>query len=257
VALVGQTGFSINSIDRTADPCTNFYQFACGTWIKNNPIPPEYSRWGRFNELADRNQRILKDILETSSAKTTRTPVEQKIGDYYQACMDTATIEKNGTAPLKPYLQQISGIKDKKEVGDVVGKFHLEGIGGFFGVGAGPDYNNSKMTIVHAAEGGLTLPDRDYYLKDDPKSVDIRERYITHVQKMFELLGYTQDRAQAAAKSVMAIETALAKPAADRVSRRNPLTRNHPTEIMAFVSSAPSFNWIGYRAQWACRASTT
>lgn len=245
-ALFAQTGFSTNSIDRTADPCTNFYQFACGNWIKTNPIPPEYSRWGRFNELADRNQRILKDILETSSAKTTRTPIEQKIGDYYQACMDTAAIEKNGTAPIKPYLQQINGMSNKKDVGEVVGKLHLEGIGGFFGVAAGADYNNSKMTIVHAVEGGLTLPDRDYYLKDDPKSGDIREKYVTHVQKMFELLGYTQERAQAAAKTVMAVETALAKPAADRVSRRNPLTRNHPTEIMAFISSAPSFNWIGY-----------
>src|SRR3954447_15578564 len=123
-SVVAQSGgFSITSIDKSVDPCTNFYQFACGTWIKTNPVPSDQPRWGRFNELQERNERILKDILETSSAKTTRSPVEQKIGDYYQACMDEAAIEKLGTNPLKPYLQQISGLKDKKDVGELVGKF--------------------------------------------------------------------------------------------------------------------------------------
>jgi len=245
-ALAQTTGFSIASMDKTADPCTNFYQYACGSWMKANPIPAEYSRWGRFNELSDRNQRILKDILETSSARTTRSAIEQKIGDYYQACMDEAGIEKAGTAPLKPFLDRITGIKEKKDVADVVGKMHREGIGAFFGLGAGADYNNSKMTIVHAAEGGLSLPDRDYYLKEDAKSADIRKKYEQHVQKMFVLLGYSEEKAGAAAKTVLAVETALAKPAADRVARRNPLSRNHPTDVMAFIGSAPSFNWIGY-----------
>lgn len=245
-ALAQNSGFSIANVDKSIDPCTNFYQYACGTWIKNNPIPPEYSRWGRFSELLDRNQRILKDILETSSAKSTRTAGEQKIGDYYQSCMDEAGIETKGIEPLKPYLDRIASINEKKDLGEVVGRMQQEGINVLFGMGAGADYNNSKMTIVHAAEGGLTLPDRDYYLKDDPKSADIRSKYVAHITKMFELLGHTKEQAASEAKAVLAVETALAKPAADRVSRRNPLTRNHPTAVHEFILMSPSFNWIGF-----------
>ncbi|MBC7928806.1 MAG: M13 family metallopeptidase [Bryobacteraceae bacterium] len=233
-------------MDKSASPCQDFYQYACGSWIKANPIPPGYARWGRFDELNERNQRILRDILETSSAKTTRSPVEQKIGDYFQSCMDEAGIEAQGTDPLKPYLQQIAGIKDRKDIAEVVGKLQQEGIAAFFALNAAADYNNSRMVIVHAAEGGLTLPDRDYYLKDDARSVELRTKYVAHVQKMFQLSGQTEEKATAAAASVMALETALARPAADIVSRRNPLMRNHPSDVMTFIALAPSFNWIGY-----------
>jgi endothelin-converting enzyme/putative endopeptidase len=239
-------GFSLQNIDKSVDPCDNFYQFACGTWIRSNPIPADQSRWGRFNALAERNQRILKDILETSSAKTTRTPIEQKIGDYYQACMDEAGIEAKGLAPLKPELERIASVKDKNELGELLAHLHLRGMGVLFGIGAGADAKNSKMTIVQTAEGGLTLPDRDYYLKEDPKSVEIRGKFTDHVAKMFELTGYSKERANAAAQTVLAIETALAKPAADRVSRRNPLKRYHKMTTEEFLALAPSFNWHAF-----------
>jgi len=246
-ALFAQnTGFSVGNMDKSVNPCENFYQYACGNWIKSNPIPAEYSRWGRFNELQERNQRILKDILETSSAKTTRSPIEQKIGDYYQSCMDEAGIEKAGIAPLQPYLKMIADAKNKGDLGELVGKLHREGVGGLFGVGAGADYNNSKMTIVHAAEGGLTLPDRDYYLSEDAKSVAIRAKYVAHLTAMFKLMGYGTEKSAASANAVMTLETALAKPAADRVARRNPLSRNHPMGVIEFAMMSSSFNWRGY-----------
>ena len=241
-----QPGFSISAIDKSVSPCEDFYQYACGNWNKANPIPPDQSRWGRFNELLERNQRTLKDILETASAKAARTPVEQKIGDYYMACMDEKAIEEKGAAPLKPYLDKIAQVADKQALGALVGDLHNLGAGAFFSAGAAPDYKNSKMTIVHAAEGGLGLPDRDYYLKTDAKSVELRTKYVDHIAKMFTLLGHSAEQAAAEAKSVLAIETALAKATMDRVERRNPLKRYHPTSVDDFVALTPSFDWRGY-----------
>src|SRR5688572_14608154 len=142
--------------------------------MKANPIPSDQSRWGRFNELQERNLQMLKDILETASAKkSNRSAVEQKIGDYYMACMDEKGIEQKGATPLKRYLDEIAKIDSKRDLGSAVAELHNLGAGVFFSMGASPDYKNSKMTIVHAAEGGLGLPDRDYYLKTDAKSVEI------------------------------------------------------------------------------------
>ena len=244
---LAQSGFSIAAIDKTVSPCEDFYQYACGNWNRSNPIPSDQSRWGRFNELLERNQRTLKDILETASAKgPNRTPVEQKIGEYYMACMDEKGTEQKGTAPLKPYLDKIASIEDKRALAPSLAELHNLGADGFFSIGAGPDYKNSKMTIVHASEGGLGLPDRDYYLKTDPKSAELRTKYVEHVTKMFTLLGHSAEQAAAEAKSVLAIETALAKATMDRVERRNPLKRYHPTSIDDFVALTPSFNWRGY-----------
>jgi putative endopeptidase len=242
----GQTGFSPAAMDKSVNPCNDFYQYACGSWMKANPVPSDQSRWGRFNELQERNITTLKDILETSSAKSTRTPVEQKIGDYYAACLDEKGIEQKGTAPLKPYLDQIAAIDSRDALAAALGRLHKVRVDGFFSVGAGPDFKNSKLVIAHVGEGGLSLPDRDYYLNTDAKSVELRDKYVAHVTNMFKLLGYPEDKAAASAKVVLRIETELAKPAMDRVARRNPLNRYHPMSGEEFARLTPSFRWEAY-----------
>ncbi|HYO84764.1 MAG TPA: M13 family metallopeptidase N-terminal domain-containing protein, partial [Bryobacteraceae bacterium] len=245
-AATAQTGFSVAAIDKSVEPCNDFYRYACGNWIRSNPIPSDQSRWGRFNELQDRNLNILKDILETAAAKTQRSAVEQKIGDYYSSCMDEKGVETKGTAPLKPVLDRLVAVKEKKDFAEEIARLQKVGAPVFFAVGGGADYKNSKVNIAHAVEGGLTLPDRDYYLKDDPRSAGIRKAYGEHVTKMFSLLGYSQDQATAATRAVLKIETELATATMDRVARRNPLNRYHMTSLIDFVGLAPSFNWRGY-----------
>lgn len=246
-SALAQTGFSVGSIDTSVQACTDFYGYACGNWVKKNPTPPEYSRWGRFAELEERNFASLKDILETAAAKSTnRTPVEQKIGDYYASCMAGQAIDAEGAAPLKPLLDRIAGVKNKFDVAPLVAELQRIGANVFFRSGAGPDYKNSKMNIAHVNEGGLGLPDRDYYLKTDARSEEIRKAYGAHIQKMFDLAGYSEAAAAAAAKQVMEIETALAKSTMDRVARRNPLNRYHMMDVETFAEMSPSFDWEAY-----------
>lgn len=243
----GQVGFSTQAIDRSVEPCTNFYQFACGTWMKNNAIPSDQSRWGRFNELSERNSNILKDILETAAAKTgTRPVLDQKIGDYYSSCMDEKAIEARGTAPLQPELERIETLKNKKDMAEEVARLQKMGADVFFALGAAPDYKNSKLVIPQAGEGGQSLPDRDYYLSADPRSVEIRDKFLSHVTRMFELLGYEKERAASSAKAVLALETELAQASMDRVARRNPNNRYHPMSLWEFAALAPSFDWMKY-----------
>ena len=243
-AFAQYTGFSVNNIDKSVSPCTDFFEYACGNWNRNNPIPADQSRWGRFNELSERNQTLLKDILETSSAKKQRSAVEQKIGDYYSSCMDEKAIEAKGAAPLKPELDRIAAMKDKTELPAEMARLARVGAGAFFGAGVAPDYKNSKMMIAHAGQGALTLPDRDYYLKTDPKSTDIRNKYQAHVTRMLELLEYPNP--QGAAKNVVDLETQIAKANMDRVALRNPLNRYHMMTWKEFTTLAPSFNFDRY-----------
>lgn len=241
-----QTGFSPAAMDKSVNPCSDFYQYACGNWMKANAIPSDQSRWGRFNELQERNITTLKDILETSAAKSTRSAVEQKIGDYYATCMDEKGTEQRGTAPLKPWLDQIAAIDSKSSLAGTLAQLHKVGAQGLFSVGAAPDFKNSKLVIEQVGEGGLSLPDRDYYLKTDAKSVELRDKFVAHVSRMFRLLGYQEERATAAAKTVLNIETELAKATMDRVARRNPLNRYHPMTGEEFAGLTPSFDWEAY-----------
>src|SRR5215472_2255760 len=238
--------FDIDAMDKTADPCVDFYQFSCGGWIKNNPIPPDQAIWGRFSELFERNRAELREILEKAAKATQRTPNEQKIGDYYASCMDEDAINKKGIAVLKEPFDRINSVKDKSDLTGLIAHLHSHGIDVFFQFGSGADFKNAKEVIAQADQGGLSLPDRDYYLKDDAKSVELRKQFVEHVANMFKLLGDAPDKAAAEANAVMSIETALAKGSMDRVERREPEKIYHKLSTQEWQALSPSLSWPKY-----------
>jgi putative endopeptidase len=260
-ALLGQTNkdkknagaqltpvFDPSAIDSTADACVDFYQYACGTWLAKNPIPPDRPEWARFDELEERNIAILRDILEKAAVNSPkRSPLEQKIGDYYAACMDEAAIEKKGIAPIKPELDRIAALADKDGLPEEVARLQRAGAGVMFLFSSQQDFKNANSMIALADQGGLGLPERDYYLKDDQKSVETRQKYVEHVTKMFQLLGDSQERAAARAQVVMNIETALATGSLDVVTRRDPAKIYHKTRREELEASLdPSFGWAKF-----------
>ncbi|HLN00293.1 MAG TPA: M13 family metallopeptidase [Bryobacteraceae bacterium] len=242
--------FDPSALDSTADPCVDFYQYACGTWLAKNPIPPDRPEWARFDELEERNLAILREILEKAAVNSPkRSPIEQKIGDYYAACMDEAAIEKKGIEPIKPELDRIAALSDNNLLADEVAHLQRAGANVLFLFTSQQDYKNANAMIALADQGGLGLPERDYYLKDDQKSVETRQKYLEHVTKMFQLLGDSPERAAARAQAVMSIESALATGSLDVVSRRDPARIYHKTRREELVLSlAPSFAWPKYLA---------
>ena len=239
--------FDVNAMDKTADPCKDFYQFACGNWLKSNPIPADQASWGRFNELAERNRETLHQILEQAAKPVPgRDPDTQKIGDYYAACMDEKALDAKGLAPLQPELDRIRNLSDKAQLPGLIAHLHHMGIGALFDFSSGQDFKDSSKVVAQLDQAGLGLPDRDYYLKDDPKSVEIRQKYLAHVQRMFELAGEKPDVAKAHAQTVMRIETALARGSLDRVSRRDPDKIYHPMTKAELQALTPAFKWDQY-----------
>ncbi|MEP6535240.1 MAG: M13 family metallopeptidase [Bryobacteraceae bacterium] len=236
-----KSGFDVNAIDKKTDPCVDFYQYACGNWLANNPIPPDQSTWGRFSELHERNQRILKDILETSAAKTNRPAAEVKLGDYYGACMDERGINAKGTSALKPELDRINALSDKAGIAEEVARLQRLGVNALFRTESAQDLRNASEVIAELDQGGLGLPERDYYLKSDAKSGETRKEYVAHLQRIFELLGDSAEVAARKAATVMRIETALAKGSMDIVSRRDPEKLYHRMSTADLAALAPSF----------------
>ena len=240
-------GFSPDMLDKTIDPCTDFYAYACSKWQAQNPIPSDRSSWGRFNELQERGENIIRDILEKYSANDPkRTANQQKIGDYYQGCMDESAINKEGTGPLKAEMKAITALKSKKDLAQEAIRLHRLGVNVLFSFGSDQDFKDATQVIAEADQGGLSLPDKDYYLKDDAKSVDLRKKYGDHVEKMFELLGDPADKSAAEAKTVLETETLLAKGALDRTSRREPTKVYHKMTAKELAALSPDFGWNVY-----------
>jgi len=238
--------FDLSSIDKTADPCTDFYAYACGNWRKNNPIPASEARWGSFNTLADTNNYKVYEELK-AAADNPKTPLQKKYGDYFAACMNTDLADKLGAKPIQPELDLIAKFDDKKKIALL--DLELEeraGAGTLIGVGVGQDQKDSSKQILQTGQGGLSLPDRDYYLATDERSLKIRGQYVEHVTKMFVLLGDSQEQAAKEAADVMRIETALAQGSMSRVEMRDPANRYHLMTIAQAQALSPDFDWNAY-----------
>ena len=238
----------VTAMDRTIDPCVNFFAYSCGGWIKKNPIPPDQSSWDTYSKMQDENLVQLRSILETASAADAkRNAVDQKIGDYYASCTDEKVIDAKAADPLKPSLERIAKISSKAELAGVAAAMIDDNV--LFRFESTQDPHAADQVIANADQGGLGLPDRDYYLKDDPKSVELRTGYLAHVQKMFELLGDKPETAAAEARTVMNIETGLAKGSMTRVERRDPKALDHKMTSAEFEKIAPAFQWQVYFAK--------
>ena len=248
-------------IDRDLNPCSDFYQYSCSKWLKTNPIPSDQPGWGTFNSLALWNVAAVRETLEqASSAAAKRTMVERKVGDYYAACVDDAAIDRAGLSPLQPMLDRIAKLNDKARLAELIAYIHqrirpanlnfidAQYQGVLFGIYAEPDFDNAKVTLAAVDQSGMNLPAREFYLKDDDKSKQIRDQYVKHVAHMLALSGEAPAQAMSDAQSVLAIETALAHAAMDIVLRRDPKNQNNKMTLAQVQALTPSFNWTIYLA---------
>jgi putative endopeptidase len=243
--------FDVSNLDKTVSPCSNFHDFAAGGWIEKNPIPPAYTRWGTFNLLQDHNEEVMHQILEDASKnpKSSTDANWQKIGDFYTSCMNEAAIETAGTKPLQVDFAQIAAVKDLASLETEIARLDRKGVNAVLGYGSTVDEKNSSMNIAGADQAGLSLPDRDYYLRSDDRSKKLRAGYVDHVTNMFVLLGDDKARAAAQAATVLSIETELAKSSMDRVERRDPDKTYHILTLDDLKTLTPHFSWTSYMTE--------
>ena len=241
-AAAAPSGIETDALNRTIDPCTDFYQFACGGWMAKNPIPPDRQSYSSMTQLQERNLTILRRILDTPSTEGDR----KKASDYYAACMDEARIDASGLSPIASDLATIDEILNPDDLPVLVAHLHAFGVPVLFRFGAQTDLTDATQAIADVDQAGLGLPDRDYYLKTDDRSVALRAAYVALIQKMFGLAGAPAEQAAADAKAVLALETTLATAMLDRVTRRDPAATQHRMTINELQALSPNFNWRKY-----------
>jgi putative endopeptidase len=236
-------GFSLDTIDKSIDPCVDFYQYACGNWIKNSEIPADQARWGSFDELHERNLNIEHEILEKAATGSAgRNAVDQRIGDLYGSCMDEKAVNAKGIDPVKPELDRVAAVQDKGALIEELGRLRLVGGTSLFSFYANSDLHNADQVIAYIDQGGLSLPDRDYYIKDDnPKMKEMRQHLVEYVTTTLTLAGQTSQQAADSAQTVLRIETVLAKAAMDRTARRDPKNHDHKMSREEAAALGPDF----------------
>ena len=243
----------ISSMDKSIDPCVDLYHYSCGGWQKNNPIPPDQTSWSVYAKLYQDNLIFLRGMLEQAAEPNAqRDAVTQKIGDFYAACMDEGTVEKRGLSAIQPDLDAIAQVKSANDLTPLVARLQFTysrysySSSMLFSAGSTQDPDDSERVIADVDQGGLGMPDRDYYIKDDAKSKETREHYLQHVQRVFELIGDSPAAAKQNAETVMRLETAMAKASLTRVERRDPHNLVHKMKVADLVQLAPNFDWVAY-----------
>jgi len=250
-ALPYTPGLDVAAMDRSVDPCVDFYEYSCGGWKRRNPIPPDQAHWDVYTKLATENLQYLWGLLEKAALpRADRTPVERQVGDHFAACMDVEGIERRGTSPLAAELAAVAELDDPAQLGVLLARLHEAGANGslLFGFSSLQDFDDSSRVVGTVFSGGLGLPDRDYYLQRERRMRQARDRYVQHVERMLVMLGETRRVARAQARRILALETRLARAMLDNVSTRDARNLHHPTEVAALTAGSPHFDWRGYLA---------
>jgi endothelin-converting enzyme/putative endopeptidase len=250
--------FDPAQVDKQLDPCSDFFQYACSKWNAANPIPPDQNRWGTFGALAIWNVAAIHNTLENSASAANPTPVEKQVGGYYAACIDEAAVNKAGIAPLQPALDRIAALKDKQNLAEIVAYIHqiirpanlnfidAQYQGVLFGIYSSADFDDARVMLATLDQSGMGLPGREFYLKDDDKSKEIREKYVKYIAGLLQLSGEPATQAANDAQTVLSMETALARAAMDIVLRRDPKNLNNKLSLTQVQALTPSFNWSRY-----------